>query len=71
MKVLGHPNFFHYLEVFFIERYKSIKEYANGTLEKFNYERFSLLGEFIIGAMYGQYDLALTTISQHLSSATS
>ena len=37
---IGTANFFHYLEVFFIERYKSIEEYANGTLEKFHYERF-------------------------------
>ena len=44
---IGTANFSHYLEVFFIERYKSIEVYANG--EKFNYERFSLLGEFIIG----------------------
>ena len=49
MKVLGQPIFFHYLEVFFIERYKSIEEYVNGTLEKFHYERFSLLGGLIIG----------------------
>ena len=49
MKVLGQP-FFHYLEVFFIERYKSIEEYANCTFEKFHYERFFLLlGTFIIG----------------------
>ena len=34
MKVLGQ-SFFHYLEVFFIERYKSIEEYANGTLGKY------------------------------------
>ena len=32
---VGTANFFHYLEVFFIERYKSIEVYANGTLEKF------------------------------------
>ena len=47
MKVLGQPIFFHYLEVFFIERYKSTEEYANGTLEKFHYERF-----FTIGGVY-------------------
>ena len=46
MKVLGQPKYFHYLEVFFIERYKYIEEYANGTLEKFG---FSLLGEFVMG----------------------
>ena len=44
MKVLGQPIFFHHLEVFFIERYKSIEEYANGTLEKFHYERFFTIG---------------------------
>ena len=48
MKVLGQA-IFHYLEVFFIERCKCIEVYGNGTLEKFHYERFSLLGEFIIG----------------------
>ena len=48
MKVLGQPIFFHYLEVFFIERYKSIEKYANSTLEK-NFI-MSLLGEFIIGS---------------------
>ena len=36
----GTANFFYYLEVFFIRRYKSIDEYAKGRLEKFNYERF-------------------------------
>ena len=30
----GTANFFHYLEVFFIERYKSIEVDVNGTLEK-------------------------------------
>ena len=44
----GTANFFHYLEIFFIERFKCIEVYANGTLEKFHYERFSLLGGFII-----------------------
>ena len=34
-------NFFHYLEVFFTERYKSIEEYAN---ENFIMRGFSLLG---------------------------
>ena len=48
MKVLGQPIFFHYLEVFFIERYKSTEEYANGTLKNFIMRSFSLLGEFII-----------------------
>ena len=46
---IGTANFFHYLEVFFLERYKSIEQYANTTLEKFHYGRFSILGEFIIG----------------------
>ena len=49
MKALGQPNFFHYLEVLFIERHKSIEEYANGTLENFIMRGFSLLGEFIVG----------------------
>ena len=43
MKELGQPIFSHYLEVFFIERYKYIKEYV-----KFM-RGFSLFGEFIIG----------------------
>ena len=42
---IGTANF---LEVFFIERYKSIEEYANSTLENFIMRGFSLLGEFII-----------------------
>ena len=29
---IGTANFFHCLEVFFIERYKSIEEYANGKI---------------------------------------
>ena len=37
----GIANF---LEVFFIERFKCIEEYANGTLEKFHYERFFTIG---------------------------
>ena len=41
---IGTTNFFHYLEVFFIERYKSIEECANGTLGKFHYERFFTIG---------------------------
>ena len=39
---IGTSNFSHYLEVFFIERYKSIEVYANG--EKFHYERFFTVG---------------------------
>ena len=46
---IGTANSFHYLEVFFIERYKYFEEYANGTLENFIMRGFSLLGEFIIG----------------------
>ena len=46
--IMGQPIFFYYLEVFFIERYKSIEEYGNGTLENFIMRGFSLLGEFII-----------------------
>ena len=41
---IGTANLFHYLEVFFIERYKSIEEYANSALEKFHYERFFTIG---------------------------
>ena len=44
MKVVEQPIFFHYLEVFFIERYKSVEGYANGALEKFYYERFFTIG---------------------------
>ena len=51
MKELGQQIFFHYLEVFFIERCKSIEEYANGTLEKFHYERFSTIG----GVLYRRF----------------
>ena len=39
MKELGQP-IFSLFGGFFIERYKSIEEYANGTLEKFHHERF-------------------------------
>ena len=42
---IGTANFVHYLEFW----YKSIEEYANGTLEKFHYERFFTMGGFIIG----------------------
>ena len=41
---IGTANFVHYLEVFFLERYKSIEEYANDTLEKFHYERLFTIG---------------------------
>ena len=33
MKELGQPIFFIIWRFFFIERYKSIEEYANGTSE--------------------------------------
>ena len=49
-EVLGRPIFFIVLEVFFTGGYKSIEEYANGTLEKFHYERFFTIGEIIIGS---------------------
>ena len=49
MKVLEQPIFFHYLEVSFIERYKSIEVYAMVHWKNFIMRVFSLLGEFIIG----------------------
>ena len=46
---IGTANFFIIWRFFFIEGYKSIEEYVNGTLEKFHYERFFTIGGFIIG----------------------
>ena len=49
MKYIGTANCFHYLEVFLIERYKSIEECANGTVGIILfYEVFFTVGGFII-----------------------
>ena len=51
-ETIGTAMFSHYSEVFFIERYIHVHNY-NGTvswyIDFFIIERFSLLGEFIIG----------------------
>ena len=52
---IGTANFFHYLEVFFIERYKSIEVYANGTWEKLYDEKFLTIGGVHYWRFYYNY----------------
>ena len=50
MKVLGQPIFFIIWRFSLLRGTNVLNIGKSGTLEKFHYERFSLLGGFIVGS---------------------